>query len=135
GNYTLGEDSWAGLGWTLHLGRVLVFPASPLLRPIIEMPDGSRHPSYAHMNGTIGRYITRDFWTYDTTVEPPVLRLPNGVIYTYGRQITIGTQTYRYTTSISDPFGNHIDIAYMTGGSVPSDGISTVTQVLESGTT
>ncbi len=40
--YSLAEDSWAGLGWTLHFGRVLEHNAiSP--GPIIEMPDGSRH--------------------------------------------------------------------------------------------
>lgn len=35
----IAEDSWAGVGWTLHLGRILL---SMNDQPILELPDGSR---------------------------------------------------------------------------------------------
>ena len=36
----LGEDSWAGIGWSMHFGRVLHGLSNDGEDPIIEMPDG-----------------------------------------------------------------------------------------------
>jgi len=76
----LGEDSWAGAGWILHLGRVIDPGAGQ--KPISEMPDGSRHPTFSKNitgGGYGGTYFTRDYWIYDTSVpNAPVLLLPNG---------------------------------------------------------
>lgn len=37
--------SWAGIGWRLHFGRVLNPDAATSGATVIEMGDGSRHPS------------------------------------------------------------------------------------------
>lgn len=125
---TLDEDSWAGVGWTLHLGRVLHtasgIPAS------VEMPDGSRQKLYQHIDSS-GRFITRNFWVYNGNVNPPVLLSPDGTKYTLERSTSLligGVSTpVRYPTRIEDPFGNFFTVAYM---STPADGIQSITQDL-----
>lgn len=47
------EDSWVGLGWSLHMGKIIVSSLSIS----IEMPDGSSHVAY---NRTGGGWITKD---------------------------------------------------------------------------
>lgn len=125
---TLAEDTWAGVGWTLHMGRIGE-PSSPTaIPPPIEMPDGSQHRLYNHIDGS-GRFITRDFWIYDKGSH--VLQLPNGLEYTFGALVTLpGGQIYRYATRIEDPFLNSITIAYMTALNAPRDGIASITQNL-----
>jgi len=123
---TLDEDSWAGVGWTLHLGRVL--NPSGITPGPIEMPDGSRHKLFLQNNGS-GNFITRDFWVY-VNQSPPLLRLPNGVTYTFNKLATVSSgQQARYVTHIQDPFSNTIDVEYM---ATPADGILTITQDLGS---
>jgi YD repeat-containing protein len=123
---TPAEDSWAGLGWSLHLGRILN-PTSA--NPIAEMPDGSRHKLFLQ-NDASGKLITRDFWLYDKNQNPPVLFLPNGLTYAFGQSVTISGVPMRLVTRIQDPFGNHIDVQYMTS---PQDGIQSITQDLGGG--
>lgn len=136
---TLDEDSWAGVGWTLHLGRVLQ-PFS--VRPVIEMPDGSRHPLFSNADragcvtpaGTC--LITREFWVY----EPPELRLPSGITYTFGHSANVGgvDDLALYATEVRDPFGNRITATYMETGTtpaLPSDGIAQIDQELVGGQT
>ena len=98
GGYLLGEDSWAGLGWTLHFGRVTHCSGpAPLCPPgpVIEMPDGSQHQAYPHKDGDSEHFMTRDFWTLDTTNRDSlVLRLPDGTKYTYGHVVLLGTTEY-----------------------------------------
>src|SRR5258708_19337374 len=127
----LDEDSWAGIGWTLHLGRVL--NALAIVPGPIEMPDGSRHKLFNHIDGS-GRFITREFWIYDRSVN--VLLLPNGTRYTLGQaaSLSIGgvATSVRYPTQIPDPFGNFFTISYIT---TPADGIHTIIQDLGGGET
>jgi len=127
--YFLNEDSWAGIGWTLHLGRVLE-PGWVASRAIIEMPDGSSHPVYS-LTGPQDT-MTRDYWRYDSSQNPPVLTLPNGVRYWFGHVGNTGPggRVWRYVTKIEDPFGNRIDVEYMsdTDPSAPLDGINHIHQ-------
>ena len=135
-NYTTGgptgfrEDSWAGIGWSLHFGRVSTFPGLPTLPgPVIEMPDGSQHQAYPHKDGVFGHYITRDYWTYEDRYPSPILRLPNGITYTLGR-VESGphpTEVTHYVTEIRDPFGNVITINYAPPPA-PADVIASVVQ-------
>lgn len=129
GGYSLDEDSWAGLGWTLHLGRVLN-PNNPNSAPIIEMPDGSRHQLFRHLDGNTNHYITKDFWTYDNVFQFPVLRLPNGLKYTFGHS----QGGPFYVTTIEDPFGNKVVVTYASPPA-PADVITSVSQQLVGGQT
>lgn len=132
------EDTWAGVGWTFHLGRIPEPTVAFDVPPPIEMPDGSRHPLYHHIapnsalcppNGT-ACYVTRDFWVYNKNNF--ILKLPNGVEYTFGKIVNLPSgQQYRYVTSITDPFGNQLTVQYMTG-SLPPDGIASITQTMGS---
>ena len=136
-NYSTGgwvgfrEDSWAGIGWQLHFGRVSVFPTQPTAPgPVIEMPDGSQHQAYRHMDGVFGHFITRDYWTYeDRSPAPPILRLPNGTVYTFGRVLNgpRPNEVTRYVTEIRDPFGNTVTVNYAPAPA-PADVIASVVQ-------
>ena len=57
--------------------------------PVIEMPDGSRHPAYRHMDTQPTHFMTKEFWTLEGNpnlcTPAPRLRLPNGVVYTFGQ--------------------------------------------------
>jgi len=143
GAYTLIEDSWAGLGWTLHFGRV-ANPGFTNPGPVVEMPDGSRHPSFLHVDGVATHFMTRDFWTLEKLVSGDILlRLPNGVRYTFGHPAvlsgTLSSTSYLYATNIADPFGNTVDINYYTlddqGNPAPGDAIQSVVQHLATGET
>ena len=125
----LDEDSPAGVGWTMHLGRVLN-PEALGAGPVIEMPDGRRQRGYTHVDGS-GQFITKEYWVYDANSMPPVLKLPNGVTYSFGHLATLpGLGKVRYVTEISDPFGNRIDVEYGTSSNAPPEGLSRVTQWL-----
>jgi YD repeat-containing protein len=125
-----GEDSWAGLGWTFHMGR-LIFPngAPPAgycsTCPIaIEMPDGKRTSLFPHIDGIVTHMTTKEFWTYEHDVAGSpvkrILRLPSGVRYVFN-----GTTTHQlesdaslraqYVDTIEDPFGNAIKVTYRAG--------------------
>jgi hypothetical protein len=133
------EDSWAGIGWTLHFGRVLqpkAGPSTPITTspgPVIEMPDGSRHQSYPHFDAgsaAADHFITRDYWTYERpTTGAPKLRLPNGVVYTFGRSV-VSSEEILYATEIADAFGNKVVIKYPISIFAPSDAIESVEQHL-----
>jgi YD repeat-containing protein len=128
GGSRLGEDAWVGVGWTMHLGRVLN-PFAQSGAPIIEMSDGSRHKTYTYILES-GKFVTRDFWIYDRNANPPTLKLPNGVVYTLGQQVSLPVSgTMLYTTRIEDPFGNRVEVSYATPSEVvPDDGIDRIRQ-------
>jgi YD repeat-containing protein len=128
---TLAEDSWAGVGWTMHFGRVLN-SLSPTAPPIIEMPDGSRHQTYTHISPPSGCspcYITRQYWVYDKGDKR--LMLPNGMVYTFNHSGGTSQDPADYATEIRDPFDNTISISFL---SSPNDAIQTITQALGSQT-
>ena len=119
----INEDSWVGIGWRMHIARV----RNPLVAPIIEMSDGSTHPTFTHVDGS-GRHITKDYWIYNLG-NPPFLELPNGMKYTFGYSLAppeLGL--VYYVTKIEDPYGNEVVVEYGNGTNAPADGITKITQ-------
>jgi YD repeat-containing protein len=133
GPYSLGEDSWAGFGWTMHLGRVLNADPGPSdAGPIVEMPDGSRHQLFRHLDNRTGHYISREYWTYEDRDPDPILRLPNGIEYVFGHRVSVDGKQLLYVTTIRDPFANTIDITYAPSPA-PAEAIDRIEQDLGSG--
>jgi YD repeat-containing protein len=119
GTFQIGENDPAGLGWTMHFGKLTNLQGGPDFGPVIEMADGSSHPSYRHSNSSSSTaFMTRDLWTIDRVGAPcdfgggtcPLLRLPNGTryVFSHGNRSTGPL----WVTSIRDPFGNQITIDY-----------------------
>src|SRR5262245_35685285 len=136
-------DSWAGLGWSLHFGRILD-PESPAPGPDVERSDGSRHQLYLHNPQDPSRLRSKDFWTYERHRPggaPPILRLPSGVTYTFGRSGVVAGMTTQalFVTKIEDAFNNQIIVNYLLvdpedpSRQVPADVIDTVEQVFATG--
>lgn len=77
-------DSWVGMGWSLHMGRILN-PGRNDGTPILEMPDGSKHPMYIRKDApaNIDRRITKDFWLCERVDNGREWRvmLTDGTIY------------------------------------------------------
>jgi YD repeat-containing protein len=126
GSTAFDEDSWAGIGWKLHFGRVINPDATASGATQIEMGDGSRHALYQK---TGGGWITGDFWLYDRPTA--TLQLPNGLVYVFGRSVFINSTvgTVRYVTEIRDPFQNRLTVHYF-DASGPPDGIADIQQDL-----
>lgn len=108
------KESWVGLGWTLHFGKLYKdnIDTGPDVH-IIEMPDGSRHEAYPNVNSP--NYITKDYWLLDASVSSPVLTLTDGTKIFFGHFAGVSdNNAYReyYATKIQDVFGNAIIIDY-----------------------
>lgn len=127
GSLTIEEDSWAGIGWKLHFGRVINPTATVGGETQIEMSDGSRHALYS--TAISPGWITKSFWLYDKTAH--TLKLPNGMVYTFGHTAYLGPElgTVRYVTEIKDPFNNRIEFSYFAAPG-PVDGVSLIRQHL-----
>jgi YD repeat-containing protein len=130
GDLTLEEDSWAGIGWKLHFGRVIRPDATVGGETQIEMGDGSRQALYT--TAISPGWITKSFWLYDKGAH--VLKLPNGIVYTFGHQAYLGTQLgwVRYVTEIRDAFNNRVEFSYFAAPG-PVDGVSQIRQYLGGG--
>ena len=128
GSTALEEDSWAGIGWRLHFGRVL-HPNS--LTPgvtQIEMSDGSRHALHTTPARPEG-WMTTGFWVYDRGTH--TLKLPDGRIYTFGHETYLNDRlgVVRYVTEIRDVWNNRITFSYFPEPG-PRDGVAEIRQHL-----
>ncbi len=130
GDLTIEEDSWAGIGWKLHFGRVINPSSTTSGATQIEMGDGSRHALYT--TSVSPGWTTKSFWLYDRSTH--TLKLPNGLIYEFGHVAALGGSlgTVRYVTVIRDPFGNRIEFSYFAAPG-PPDGVSQIRQILSPG--
>jgi YD repeat-containing protein len=128
GDQSLEEDSWAGVGWRLHFGRILHADSQSAGELAVEMGDGSRHPLY-HSLANPNIWTTSDFWLYNPGDH--TLKTPDGRVYTFDRQVDLGGSLgiTRYVTEIRDVFQNRITVAYVDAPG-PLDGIASVTQYL-----
>jgi hypothetical protein len=129
---TIEEDSWAGIGWKLHFGRVINPGSTTSGATQIEMGDGSRHALYT--TSVAPGWTTTGFWLYDRSTH--TLKLPGGVMYEFGHVVNLGGTlgTVRYVSAIRDQFNNLIEFTYFSSPG-PVDGVSLIRQHLGSGQT
>ena len=141
-NESLAEASPAGLGWTMHFGRVLRTAARPICftqntsaaeNPVLEMPDGGRRVLYVAADGL---FVTTDFWKAECNLESGSTGLniysPDGTRYEMTTQGTpVGSaprpnNTY-YVSRITDRNGNWMSLSYalMASGGAAVSGITT----------
>ena len=128
GSTALEEDSWAGIGWRLHFGRVIKPDSSVGGETQVELGDGSRHSLYtttAHPEG----WISSSFGLYDKGAH--TLTLPNGVVYTFGHSVFLNDRlgTVRYVTEVRDAFNNRVTFSYFAPPG-PPDGVQQIQQHL-----
>ncbi len=124
-NEILGEPSPAGVGWTMHFGRVIHKAAVSVcamgqgatFNPVLELPDGSRQIMYESVDATTR--ITPAFWK--GTCDPSgglIVQSPDGTSYemtTPGPLIGVDPNKFQgtwYTTRIVDRNGNTLSFTY-----------------------
>ena len=126
-NEQLGEFSPAGLGWTMHFGRVIrrasvsicttINPATT--NPVLELPDGSRRVLYVSLDNLT--FLSTDFWAASCNLSAPGGGLdvfsPDGTVYEMTAQghsmgSPSNTQNTYYVSKITDRNGNWISFTY-----------------------
>ncbi len=138
------EFSPAGLGWTMHFGRIIRGAnqsicsnnwASSGKNPVLERPDGQRQVLFEYDQSVPVMWITKDFWRATCDLSSGALGFnvesPDGTRY---EMTTPGhsfgppgsrLKTY-YTTRIVDRNGNTANFSYTTfNGSWVVSGITT----------
>ncbi len=127
---TIDEDSWAGIGWKLHFGRVINPDSTTSGATQIEMSDGSRHALYT--TPISPGWKTKGFWLYDRSTH--WLKIPGGLIYEFGHVVNLGGSlgTVRYVTVIRDQFNNRIEFGYFSAPG-PLDAVASIHQDLGGG--
>ena len=109
GTNLVSEDSWAGVGWSLHFGRLWGHDTQS---PWFEAPDGSRRQFFPVVNST-SRFMSRDFWVYVYVFgQDPKLELPDGRVHTFGVVGALPGGNAHLLTRTADPFGNRVDVLY-----------------------
>jgi YD repeat-containing protein len=110
-------DSWVGLGWSLHMGRLVCPTNEP---KYLEMPDGSKHQFYIDINDP-SRWISKEYWIlkFVSAKNCYEVYFTNGIKWTFSLNIfgsipEAGNTSHIYypTILISDPFGNKDTIDY-----------------------
>lgn len=134
-------DSQAGLGWSIHFGRVMhrtntlpcsgsAFGMDTLGNPVIELPDGSTQ--LLLYSGAVSPLMyTTQRWKADCA--PGGLGLivysPDGTRYDMTQQVTVGSgtniRTAWYTKTIVDRNGNTATIFYAASASPRISSVST----------
>lgn len=123
-----------GLGWTLHMGRVLRSDDTSIGRTadictdggtgddtlnnaILELPDGSQQVLFVN-NTSFSRFITKEQWVANCITGGLEVISPNGTHYRMDRRFD-GGSTYTdnldrawYPSRITDRNGNYLDITY-----------------------
>lgn len=121
----LGDDSCAGIGWSLHWGRILHTELTGGGQTVVELPGGGGGPVYTTAAYPEG-WMTKGFARYNRTTRE--LKLPNGLIYTLDHSTTTPRGgTVRCVTEIRDVSSSRITFEYF-GGSGPQDGVQRIRQ-------
>lgn len=120
----LNDMSPAGLGWTMHFGRVIrkatvalcdLINSDARLNPVLELPDGSRRVLYIGLDG-LSR-ISTDFWRAECVGGDFQVRSPDGTLYemtSFGHSFGTpsNTQNTFYVSKITDRNGNWLSFTY-----------------------
>jgi len=134
------EYSPVGLGWTMHMGRVIrgatkgicstswAFAAA---NPVLELPDGSRHILY-EQSGQSHTWMSKDFWRAQCHNAHLQIQSPDGTTYDMGAMGHMfgepgSKQRAWYASRITDRNGNWFDLSYqiLPNGVTALNGIST----------
>ncbi|MDD5295495.1 MAG: hypothetical protein PHU46_01175 [Rhodocyclaceae bacterium] len=137
------QSTLAGLGWTVHFGRVLKSKDGYIClnqnslsvadNPTLEMPDGSRD-LLTFPGSSSPLMVTNQRWKADCISNGAGLAVysPDGTRYDMTQAVNVGTATAPvyawYTTKITDRNGNYATVFYAPGASpeitsvVTSDG-------------
>jgi RHS repeat-associated protein len=114
------DDSWIGLGWSMHMGR-LVYPENFDYR-YLEMPDGSKHKFYSDISSP-GQWISKEYWILRQDGDHWEVLFPSGQRWWFNGYICGhyseegGPIPYYPTKTISEPImysptGHQISIYY-----------------------
>ena len=111
-------DSWVGLGWSLHMGR-LVCPLTE--NKYLEMPDGSKHTFYQDINDP-SQWKSKEYWRLKLNASQNYYEVTftDGVTWRFSMLIVGsipepgGGDIYYPTTQIKDPSSNQITVEYDT---------------------
>ena len=136
---SIGIVGHAGIGWTLHFGRVATRNkiagtsaadwcnagnfVSQAGNPVLDLPDGSRNAFYLPVpNSGIGNpqplFITKSRWKAECITGGMKATSPEGVVFemTQAFEIPLGASSfeyYLYATKITDRNGNRFEISYI----------------------
>ena len=119
------RSSLAGLGWTLHFGRVIKGinlggicindnPNTVSNNPVLELPDGSRQ-ILAFTGKSSPLLLTTQRWRADCIGVGTGLTVyaPNGTYYDMSQQVIEMGESSWYPKKITDRNGNFITITYV----------------------
>jgi YD repeat-containing protein len=120
-------ESQSGLGWTIHMGRVISKDTTICLNknaqsstdnPVLELPDGSRQ-LLSFTGGTAPLMLTAQRWRADCSSAGSgglVVYSPDGVRYDMTQQVSITSGVKPlyawFTTKITDRNGNFANVSY-----------------------
>lgn len=117
--------SSAGVGWTIHFGKVLRSASLPLCdttqvlspakNPVLELPDGSRQILYIALDGTT--FITTSFWKGVCSGGNLAIYSPDGTRYDMTSQgVDEGPPLHPirtfYVSKITDRNNNSMTLTY-----------------------
>lgn len=109
--WQLVPDSWVGVGWSLHMGR-LVCPSAPEYK-YLEMPDGSKHTFYQDISNP-SQYISREYWILKQSGDYYEVYFTDGVRWRFSMTVfgsipEVGANVIYYpTVEIAHPVGNYV---------------------------
>ena len=127
-----GAPSAHGLGWTMHMGRIVVssehvnkicaqanWQTSGIDNPSLELPDGGREVLFLSNYPNV-YLVTRSRWKAECNgANGMIVTSPDGTVYTMSQPGFVGYidgEYYWYTTRMEDRNGNFLVLDYDTTG-------------------